>query len=477
MNDIKGEAAKPASFRVGSRVEKWKLTGKADKGASGANGDVFFVAARDGTKGVLKVQKARFRGKSGAYNRWVDEVSAMQNCSALGLAVLPLLAAHVPSAPAASDPPYFVMPVAKRLRDAVTSESGETIVARFAEYAKHLQLLHNAGLFHRDIKPENLFLLDGREVFGDLGLVYFEGKQAETLKGEAGKPLGSRGYIAPEAWLAHWKSEEPSDLGAVDVYALAKSLFAVLQNQPLPFEGEFRATYSFREFGRLGASLDSIMMRATADNPAMRPSATELSRELQLCVALSREATGQLPMEAEVSDLARLVLAPGRQAAETEKRIVDGMNVWDQKILGELRKTCDPLVQHLGQLTVGTNNTFIWGATLGSSSYPIRGATAYFTHVCFDGRQTYKFYIWLGINYSRVTEDKVAMVAGVVMRGYVRRSDVSDTKVLLEDQSRFAVHSEVEAQLAISNGLIALETNRDNAIRQFLTSVKSFDQQ
>ena len=55
-----------------------------------------------------------------------------------------------------------------------------------------MTLLHEAGVVHRDIKPDNIFRRqDGSFALGDLGLAFFEGREAKT---KTGLIVGTPGY-------------------------------------------------------------------------------------------------------------------------------------------------------------------------------------------------------------------------------------------------------------------------------------------
>ena len=78
-----------------------------------------------------------------------------------------------------------------------------------------LATLHQAGVIHRDIKSENVFVCeDGKYILGDLGLAYFEGREAKT---KTGLIVGTPGYIAPELIIHGGGPPQP----ASDVYSLA----------------------------------------------------------------------------------------------------------------------------------------------------------------------------------------------------------------------------------------------------------------
>lgn len=76
-----------------------------------------------------------------------------------------------------------------------------------------LATAHRAGVVHRDIKPSNIFLVDGRAVVGDFGIAHTE-TGGETLT-DAGAPVGTRSYMAPE----QWRGGEPTP--RTDLYSAA----------------------------------------------------------------------------------------------------------------------------------------------------------------------------------------------------------------------------------------------------------------
>lgn len=61
----------------------------------------------------------------------------------------------------------------------------------------NLRDLHALGIYHRDIKPENILMMDGKPVFGDLGLINFRPKDEDLDYFE--EKIGPLGFLSPEA--------------------------------------------------------------------------------------------------------------------------------------------------------------------------------------------------------------------------------------------------------------------------------------
>jgi serine/threonine-protein kinase len=144
-----------------------------------------------------------------------------------------------------------------------------------------LVAIHSAGIVHRDIKPSNILRLGGRWVIGDLGIARVDGDASLTYTGSV---IGTPEYWAPET--ARGAVSTP----AVDVYGLGCVLFEALSGRP-PFRGDTplatgllhanAATPPLPEAIREDdPHLAEFVMRLLAKNPASRPVAVALDREL-----------------------------------------------------------------------------------------------------------------------------------------------------------------------------------------------------
>jgi serine/threonine protein kinase/Tol biopolymer transport system component len=103
-----------------------------------------------------------------------------------------------------------------------------------AQVARGLAAAHDKGIVHRDLKPENLFITrDGRVTVLDFGVALYEapiptddtGAQTMHVKTEAGRVLGTMGYMAPEQVCG-----EPVDARS-DLFSLGCVLYEMLTGE------------------------------------------------------------------------------------------------------------------------------------------------------------------------------------------------------------------------------------------------------
>jgi tetratricopeptide (TPR) repeat protein len=159
--------------------------------------------------------------------------------------------------------------------------------ARLAlQAAEALDHAHTRGILHRDIKPANLLLdAEGRLWVTDFGLAQVRGDDRLTLSGDV---LGTLRYMSPEQALGRRVVVD----GRTDVYSLGVTLYELLTLRPA-VDGRDRAEILRRIADgepsplrkvnpAVPADLETIVMKATAKDPAVRyATAQELADDLR----------------------------------------------------------------------------------------------------------------------------------------------------------------------------------------------------
>jgi eukaryotic-like serine/threonine-protein kinase len=182
------------------------------------------------------------------------------------------------------------MTLAVRLaQSALSVAEAATLGARIAA---GLAAVHGAGLVHRDVKPSNIFLSGGAPSAPrllDFGLA----RAAEAGRvTSTGALVGTPGYMAPEQVRG-----EPAGPPA-DVFALGCVLHECLAGQPafVGEETELFARILLESPPHVGAlrsgvppALEALIERMLDKREALRPTASEVTRELA-AVAVDRGA-------------------------------------------------------------------------------------------------------------------------------------------------------------------------------------------
>ena len=147
------------------------------------------------------------------------------------------------------------------------------------------QSAHKRGVIHRDLKPHNVILdEEGRARVTDFGIAR-AGASDMTLTGSI---MGTAQYLSPEQAQGHAVS------GASDLYSVGVILYELLTGM-VPFEGETAVAIAFKQVSAaprppselnpaLPASLDAVVLRALAKDPAER-----YADAGELIAALTRE--------------------------------------------------------------------------------------------------------------------------------------------------------------------------------------------
>lgn len=194
---------------------------------------------------------------------------------------------------------WYVMPLAEGDAVDLANELKDehALVALILHAIDGLRAGHDLGYVHRDVTPHNLLAFgepaDRRWVVGDWGLVRQPHGQTTRKFTKTGVPIGTEGFIAPELLRDAHREASP----AADVFSLGRLVAWALTGH-WPLAGERLAPPG--PFRRL-------VQRATANDPALRPSFDEL---LELVAAVT--------------------FTPAPDPAERAKQLEQGINDGDE---------------------------------------------------------------------------------------------------------------------------------------------------
>jgi len=163
-----------------------------------------------------------------------------------------------------------------------------------AQVADALIAVHAAGVIHRDVKPGNILIGEGERSDGlvkitDFGISRARGDVSLT---QTGVVKGTPAYLAPEVA----RGQDPDE--ASDVFSLGATVFACLEGNPPfgmtenPLEMLYRVAGGDFQRPRNAGALTRPLMRMLHNDPAKRPSMTEVRDQLaQLAAGGDRDVT------------------------------------------------------------------------------------------------------------------------------------------------------------------------------------------
>jgi beta-lactam-binding protein with PASTA domain/predicted Ser/Thr protein kinase len=184
--------------------------------------------------------------------------------------------------------PYIVMEFVdgRTLRD-VLLEEGRLLPTRalevIAEVCAALDAAHAAGIVHRDIKPANVMLTRGGEVkVMDFGIAR-AAADASSAMTQTAAVIGTAAYLSPEQARG-----EHVDARS-DLYSTGCLLYELITGAP-PFTGDSPVAVAYQHVREdpeppsayddtLPASIDAVVLKAMAKNPANRYQSAQEMRE------------------------------------------------------------------------------------------------------------------------------------------------------------------------------------------------------
>lgn len=244
----------------------------------GGNGDVWLVKQLGRDDVALKVLR---QIDETSYARFRSEVRVLsQNQDIKGL--IPLIESYLPK-DRAEGSPWYVMPLAIPCEEFLKGRSPVEIVRAFIELSETLAHLHERKISHRDIKPQNILAYGGRLCLSDFGLVKYPGREPLT---PAKRDVGAKFTMAPEMR----RRAAESDGEPADVFSFAKTLWIILTNQGLGFDGQYSpsSNIALKSFLRstYTTKLDTLLFDCTQNDPKGRPRITEVTERLREWIAV-----------------------------------------------------------------------------------------------------------------------------------------------------------------------------------------------
>lgn len=241
---------------------------------AGGMGVVYLARSSGGTLAAVKVIRAGHAADPGFRARFRREAEAAARIT--GPWVVPVTGADTEAPEPWLATAFVPGPSLGEVVEGQGALPTATARALGSRLAEALAAVHDAGLLHRDVKPGNVLLaLDGPRLI-DFGIARHEGATALTATGSV---IGTPGYLAPEQ-----ASAGPLGPGC-DVFSLGCVLvYAATGRRPFgqgaPAGVLFRTVHEEPDLEGVPAALLPLVTACLAKDPADRPGAREVAREL-----------------------------------------------------------------------------------------------------------------------------------------------------------------------------------------------------
>jgi eukaryotic-like serine/threonine-protein kinase len=164
-----------------------------------------------------------------------------------------------------------------------------------ADLAAALAAAHKKGIVHRDVKPANVLIEEdtGKAILTDFGLatILTTGEEQQLHLTRTGEVIGDMAYMSPEQMMGRSLTE------LADIYSLGVLGYELL-TQRKPFDrsaetGKATVAANLPRISQLrpdvDAPLEALLHRCLSTNPAHRPSAADLVKQLTAPTATTAE--------------------------------------------------------------------------------------------------------------------------------------------------------------------------------------------
>lgn len=241
---------------------------------AGGMGVVYLARSSGGTLAAVKVIRSEHAADPGFRARFRREAEAAARIT--GPWVVPVTGADTEAPEPWLATAFVPGPSLGEVVEGQGALPTATVRALGSRLAEALASVHDAGLLHRDVKPGNVLLaLDGPRLI-DFGIARHEGATALTATDSV---IGTPGYLAPEQ-----ASAGPLGPGC-DVFSLGCVLvYAATGRRPFgqgtPAGVLFRTVHEAPDLEGVPAALLPLITACLAKDPADRPGAQEVAREL-----------------------------------------------------------------------------------------------------------------------------------------------------------------------------------------------------
>ena len=316
------------------------------------------------------------------------------------------------------------------------------------ETCRGMEFAHSRGIIHRDLKPGNVWLTgDGTAKIGDFGLAVALDRSRLTTEGMM---VGTVSYMPPEQAMGGEVTPRS------DLYSLGAILYEMVTGRP-PFLGDDSIAIIGQHIntppvaptwhnGRCPRSLDALILRLLAKDPAERPeSATDVLSALD---------------GIDLAEVGAMHASPLQEDPHALDSLAGGVFVCRQREMGDLKAALEDalsgrgrLVTLVGEPGIGKTRTAQEMATYAG----LRGAQVLWGR-CYEEQGVPPYWPWVQAIRSYVRERDpeqlrsemgagAADIAEVVSDVRERLPNLQPAPELEPDQARFRLFDSIAAFL------------------------------